>query len=154
MLTRLGLSISGFSLGIFFIAWQMSENHMAHPRNPAWQIVSGLRSLLLILWGVAVVSCACFFIFEALEQERLKREGIKLRLQEEERMKLERIASAQRYEKEERNRKKMKARKQTKLALKQKEDEKRRDQSRRAHIEKMKSRSPDEATNEALKDFF
>lgn len=154
MLGRLGLSVTGFSVGIFFISWQMTENHLAHPRNPAWQFVSGLRWLLLALWTIAAVIYACFLILEALGRRRLMREKIKLKAQEEERMRLERIARAQRYEKEELERKRLEAEKQIELAIKQQQEADRREQIRKAHIEKMKSRSPDEATNEALKDFF
>lgn len=146
MLGRLGLSVVGFSVGIFFISWQMIENHLAHPKNPAWQFISGLRCLLLSLWTIAAVIYACFFILEALERRRLRREEIELKAHEDGRMKLERIAYAQKYEKEKLERKRVEAEKQIELALKRQQEADKR--------EKMKLRSPDEATNEALNDFF
>ena len=146
MLGRLGLSVTGFSVGVFFVSWQMTENLLAHPRNPAWQFISGLRCLLLILWALTAIIYACSFILEALERRRFRREEIKLKAQEEDRIKLERIASALKYEKEELERKRIAAEKQIELTMKQQQEADKR--------EKMKSRSPDEATNEALKDFF
>lgn len=154
MLNRLGLSIIGFSIGIFFIAWQMSENHLAHPRNPAWQVVSGLRTILLVLWIAGGVLYAMLFLFEAIARKRARQEAIKLQQLEDERMERERIANAKIYKKEEQERKKVEAKKQMELTKKQKQEDERREQIRQARIEKMKSRSPDEATNEALKDFF
>lgn len=154
MFMRLGLSFAGFSIGIFFIAWQMKENHLAHPRNPAWQVVSGLRTILLILWIGAGVLYVMLFLFEAVRRRRARKEAIKLRQLEDERRDRERIANAKIYEKEEQERKKVEAKKQMEQAKKQKLEDERREQVRKARIEKMKSRSPDDATNEALKDFF
>ncbi|MGE0631737.1 MAG: hypothetical protein AB7O96_04990 [Pseudobdellovibrionaceae bacterium] len=157
MLIRLRLSLTGFSIGIFFIAWQMTESHLAHPKNPAWQVVSGLRTILLVLWIAGGVLYAMLFIFEAIARRRARQEAIKLQQLEDERMERERVANAKIYKKEEQERKKVEAKKLTELTEKQKHEDERRDQARQARqarIEKMKSRSPDEATNEALKDFF
>lgn len=154
MLGRLGLAVTGFSAGIFFISWQMNENHLAHPRNPAWQIISGLRSVILGLWTLAIVICACFFIFEAVEKAKARRDLEKRMQEEKERSARERILNAERYERQESERKRQEAEKQIELALKQTIEDEKREMARQAHIEKMKSRSPDEATNDALKDFF
>lgn len=154
MLNRLGLSITGFSIGIFFIAWQMSENHLAHPKNPAWQVVSALRTLLLILWTAASVIYGLLLLLEAIAHRRARHEKIKRSHQEEEFWKREQIANAKRDKAEERKQKEEEAKERVEQALKKQQEDERREKIRQEHIEKMKSRSPDEATNEALKDFF
>lgn len=66
----------------------------------------------------------------------------------------ERIANLRRDNVEKRKQNEQEAKDHIERALKKQREDERREKIRQKQIEKMKSRSPDEATNEALKDFI
>lgn len=56
-----------FTGGVLFVAWVMEKSGAASPKNPAWQIVSGLRFILLVLIALAIIVFAWFVIRDYLD---------------------------------------------------------------------------------------
>lgn len=93
MIPRFEISFGMFTGGVLFVAWVMEKSGTASPKNPAWQIVSGLRIILLTLIAFAIIAYAWFVIRDYLdrsaEEAKEKKEWRELRLRSiEERLRL------------------------------------------------------------------
>ncbi len=60
----------GLTGALWLISLMMKANGSAFTRNPAWQMVVGLRNVFTFVLVIAVVGLVCIFIFESIEAER------------------------------------------------------------------------------------
>ena len=146
---RAALTYCGLSLMIWFMKSSMEYQGANFSRNPAWQLVSGIFTLLKWSWwlliGAAILLGVYLAIERLLEQQKTnrKREEILIQRHEEQiRWNLMREEEAKRKREEDRQR-------QIEKDLRV-EEEKRREEE---YLEFIRSRSPKDAVMLALKDF-
>ncbi len=64
MLQRFFIAYGGITVAFTLIAWAMRENGAAHPRNPAWRLLAGLRDFCLTGWLLIFGLIAGILIWE------------------------------------------------------------------------------------------
>ncbi len=146
-----GVLTYGFtSLAIFCLEWYMRDIGANYIGNPAWILISTIYTVYKWTWWALLVLGLILGVqavaHSISEKTRIKNEKIKSR--EHEQKDLEDRARKERVEKLLERRRKRKLEK----VRVQQECEAREIQATR--IKELKERSPDDAINEALKDFF
>lgn len=146
---RAVLTYCGLSLIFWFMKSSMEYQGANFPRNPAWQLVSGVFTLFKWSWwlllGMAILLGVFLAIERLLEHQKAnrKREEMLIR-QHEERIRLNVIREEEAKRKKEEDRQRQ-IEKDIRI-----EDEKRRQEE---YLEFIRTRTPREAVMLALKDF-
>ncbi len=143
------LAYVGFSVGIMAIAQAMIENGSATSRNPAWHLISSIRSVFIWSWVLLLILAALSILLKlasdwrlaAKQAEERRKEMVMQENREADHRKLSLEKQIRDREIEEMN-----------LAEAHRQAKAREEQVRR-ELERKSMRSPEDAINAALDDF-